>query len=199
MIELKQAIIVEGKYDKIKLDSIVDTVIIPTNGFGIYKDKEKMALIRAFAEKDGIIILTDSDSAGFQIRNHLKNSIKNGKIINIYIPDIFGKEKRKAQPSKQGKLGVEGISTDILLDAFKRAGISSNANVDNKKAIPFLTKSELLEQGFIGGENSAEKRKCLLRALSLPEMLNTNAMLDVINSLFSREEYDKAIEQIKEI
>ena len=125
MITVKQPIIVEGKYDKIKLQSVVDGLIITTDGFHIYKDKEKLGLIRAFAEKTGVIILTDSDGAGFQIRNHLKGCIKNGRIYNVYIPDIFGKEKRKDKPSKEGKLGVEGIDTDILLRAFEEAGIFS--------------------------------------------------------------------------
>ncbi|MBQ4164893.1 MAG: toprim domain-containing protein, partial [Oscillospiraceae bacterium] len=115
MIKIKQAIIVEGKYDKITLSSLVDAVIIPTNGFSIYKDEEKKALIQALAEKTGIVILTDSDSAGFQIRSHLRNIVKKGEIINVYIPDIFGKERRKSQPSKQGTLGVEGMSKAVLL------------------------------------------------------------------------------------
>ena len=125
MIKVKQAVIVEGKYDKIKLSSIIDGLIITTDGFSIFKDKEKTALIRRLAENQGIIILTDSDSAGFKIRNYIRGCTQKGKITNIYIPDIFGKEKRKAVPSKEGKLGVEGVSTDILKDAFEKAGIVS--------------------------------------------------------------------------
>ena len=123
MLHIKQAVIVEGKYDKIKLSSIVDAVIIPTGGFKIFKDKETLKVIRYFAETTGIIILTDSDTAGFKIRSFLKGAVKNGKIINVYVPDIFGKEKRKTEKSKEGKLGVEGISEKILLEAFQNQGI----------------------------------------------------------------------------
>lgn len=192
-IHVKLPIIVEGKYDKIKLESVVDGLIITTDGFRIYKDKEKLALIRAFARKDGVIILTDSDGAGFQIRNHLKNCIGNGKVYNIYIPDIFGKEKRKEKPSKEGKLGVEGIDVKIIRDAFLAEGIFS----EDKKAEPWLTKSDLLDDGLIGGENSAELRKRLAAELMLPERISTSALLDVLNRLYDRETYEKTMTKIK--
>ena len=131
MIKIDQAIIVEGKYDKIKLASIVDAVIIVTNGFGIFKDTEKLALIRYYAEKTGIIILTDSDSAGRKIRGYIKGAVSNGKITNVYIPDIFGKEKRKEKPSAEGKLGVEGIKPEILLAAFEKSGITPSENISS--------------------------------------------------------------------
>lgn len=199
-IKLSQAVIVEGKYDKIKLSSILDAVIITTDGFGIYKDKEKLGLIRCFAQKSGIIILTDSDGAGFQIRNHIKGAIKNGKIYNVYIPDIFGKEKRKEKPSKEGKLGVEGISAQVLRDAFAKAGIIGGENSDNiskgEKSEP-ITKELLLDMGFIGGKNSAEMRKELQKELSLPERLSAKALLDVLNALCARDEFIKAAYKIK--
>lgn len=192
MIHLKQAVIVEGKYDKIKLSSIVDAMIITTEGFQIYKDKEKMSLISALAEKSGIIILTDSDSAGFQIRNHIKNCVKKGKIYNIYIPDIFGKEKRKTEPSKEGKLGVEGISKEILLDAFMKAGIASE-EIERTETV---TRNMLFDDGFIGMCNSANKRSVLLRLLKLPERLSVNGLLDALNSAFTYEEYREAVKKI---
>lgn len=194
MIHIKQPIIVEGKYDRIKLESVVDALIITTDGFGIYKNKEKMALIRAFAEKDGIIILTDSDGAGFQIRSHIKSCIKNGKIYNVYIPDIFGKERRKDKLSKEGKLGVEGMDISVLEQAFRNAGIYS----DNKKTPDWLTRADLLSDGLMGGEGSAARRKRLFEELDLPEHLSTTGLLEVLNRLYSREQYEKILEKVKE-
>ena len=193
MIKVRQPIIVEGKYDKIKLESIIDGLIITTDGFRIYKDKEKIELIRAFAEKDGVVILTDSDGAGFQIRNHLKGCIKGGKIYNVYIPDIFGKERRKEKPSKEGKLGVEGINTDILLKAFSDAGIFS----EESKQEEWLNKADMMDDGLIGGEGSTELRKKLCKNLKLPERLSTASLLEVLNRLYTREEYEKELRKIK--
>ncbi len=192
MITVKQPIIVEGKYDKIKLQSVVDGLIITTDGFRIYKDREKMDLIRAFAEKTGVIILTDSDGAGFQIRNHLKGCIKSGKIYNVYIPDIFGKEKRKDKPSKEGKLGVEGIDPDILIKAFNDAGIFSE-----EKDTAWLTRADLLDDGLMGTEKSSELRKQLTTELNLPERLSTAALLEVLNRLYTREKYEAILNKIK--
>ena len=138
MIHIEQAVIVEGKYDKIKLESIIDAVIIQTNGFAVFKDNEKMSLIKHFAHTNGIIILTDSDTAGFKIRNYLKGTIENDKITNVYIPDIFGKEKRKIKPSKEGKLGVEGIDKDIIVNAFIKAGIIFSDKIKTEKVISKL-------------------------------------------------------------
>ncbi len=186
MIKIKQAIIVEGKYDKIRLSSLVDAVIIPTGGFAIYKDKEKQELIRTLAARNGVIILTDSDSAGFQIRSHLRNIVKQGEIINVYIPDVFGKERRKAQPSKQGKLGVEGMTTEALLDAFRKAGII--ADEAHPKSEP-ITKADLMDMGLIGGENSAIMRAELQRSLGLPELLSANMLIEILNVMYTREEF----------
>lgn len=194
MIYVKQPIIVEGKYDRIKLESIVEALIITTNGFGIYKDKEKMALIRAFAEKDGIIILTDSDGAGFQIRSHIKSCIKNGKIYNVYIPDIFGKERRKEKPSKEGKLGVEGMDTAVLEEAFKKAGIFS----EGQASAEWLSRADLLSDGLMGGQGSAQLRKKLFEALKLPEHLSTSGLLEVLNRLYTREQYENVLKKVKE-
>lgn len=192
MIHIEQAIVVEGKYDKIKLSSIIDGVIIVTDGFGIFKDEEKLKLIRYYAKKTGIIILTDSDSAGFLIRNHLKGSV-DGKIINVYIPDVFGKEKRKDKPSKEGKLGVEGIAPDTLIRAFEKAGVLfSERDYDRRK----ITRGDLYSDGLSGGDNSSEKRRTLLRGLDLPERLSTTGMLDVLNSMFTYEQYCEIIEKL---
>ncbi|MGN1305189.1 MAG: toprim domain-containing protein [Oscillospiraceae bacterium] len=195
MLHLEQAVIVEGKYDKIKLSSVIDAVIITTNGFSVIKDKEKLEIIRFFAKNKGIIILTDSDSAGFKIRNFLKGAISDGKITNVYIPDIFGKEKRKNAPSKEGKLGVEGIDTKILLEAFSKAGVISAEADENKDPV---TKLDLYEAGLTGGTNSAEKRSELLKYLGMPELMTTNAMLEIINTMMSRSDFFDIIGKISE-
>lgn len=193
MLHIEQAVIVEGKYDKIKLSSILDAVIITTNGFSVMKNKEKLEIIRFYAQNKGIIILTDSDSAGFKIRNYLKSAIKNGKIINVYVPDIFGKEKRKAAPSKEGKLGVEGIDKEIILDAFKKAGvISYDKDADNDP----ITRIDLYECGLSGGENSSEKRKVLLQQLGMPQLLTTTGMLEILNTMMSRSEFYDFIDKL---
>ncbi|HOO06571.1 MAG TPA: toprim domain-containing protein [Ruminococcus sp.] len=146
MIKIDEAIIVEGKYDKIKLSSAVDAVIIPTNGFRIFKDPEKLSLIRYYAEKTGIVILTDSDSAGRKIRGYLRGAVNCGRIVNVYIPDIFGKEKRKAKPSAEGKLGVEGIDVPTLLAAFEKAGVTAGSSTRPSD----ITKVTLFELGLSG-------------------------------------------------
>ena len=186
MIHLEQAVIVEGKYDKIKLSSIIDAVIITTNGFSVIKNKEKLEIIRFYAANKGIIILTDSDSAGFKIRNFIKGAVKNGKITNVYIPDIFGKEKRKSAPSKEGKLGVEGIDKDILIKAFEKAGITSSESAVRAEPV---TKLDLYKAGLSGGENSSDKRSILLKELGLPQLLTTGGMLDIINSMMTRDDF----------
>lgn len=193
MLHIEQAVVVEGKYDKIKLSSVIDAVIITTNGFSVIKDKEKLEIIRFFARNKGIIILTDSDSAGFKIRNFLKGAITDGKITNVYIPDIFGKEKRKAVPSKEGKIGVEGIDTRILLEAFQKAGVLSVETDENKELV---TKLDLFEAGLSGKSNSSEKRSRLLKYLGMPELMTTNAMLEIINTMMTRSEFLDIIEKL---
>lgn len=186
MIKINQAIIVEGKYDKITLSNLVDAVIIPTNGFSIYKDKETAALIKMFAEKTGVIILTDSDSAGFQIRGRLKNIIGGGKITNVFIPEIRGKEKRKSVPSKQGLLGVEGMSKEILLEAFARAGVFAEETPEKTN---LTTKADLMDLGLCGGENSAKRREFLQEKLGFPKRLSANMFLEAVNAMYAREEF----------
>lgn len=192
MIKLSQAVIVEGKYDKIKLKSILDAVIITTDGFRIYKDKEKLELIRSFAKKSGIIILTDSDKAGFQIRSYLKSCIREGNIIHVYIPDILGKEKRKEKPSKEGTLGVEGLDINILRNALYNAGVIQQDTPRTNA----LTKADLMNDGFIGNYHAAYRRRLLLNALDLPLRLNTNSLLDVLNRLISVTDYQNAVKQV---
>lgn len=194
MIHLKQAVVVEGKYDKIKLRSAVDAVVIQTDGFRIYKDKEKLELIRHYAERDGVIILTDSDSAGFRIRRFLKGAV-GGKLINVYIPDIFGKEKRKSAPSKEGKLGVEGMDISVLTEAFVKAGIDISGETAEKRGEP-ITKADMYELGFSGRDNSAARRKALLEYYNLPSLLTTGGIIEILNTMISREEFYETAEKL---
>jgi len=189
MIKLKQAVIVEGKYDKIKLSALIDSVIITTDGFGVFKNREKLDLIRVFAKKRGIIILTDSDSAGFLIRNRLKSKINEGEIHDIYIPDVFGKERRKGTPSRENKIGVEGIDADILRKAFEKFTDEGNG------AVSWAARERLFDDGLIGTENASVLRKKLQEELDLPENLSAKALPDVLNALFTEEEYVNAIER----
>lgn len=187
MIHIDQAIIVEGKYDKIKLSSLIDAVIIVTNGFHIFRDPEKMALIRYYANTMGIIILTDSDSAGFKIRNYIKGAIQNGKVYHVYIPDIYGKEKRKDKPSAEGKLGVEGMDRQKLVNAFHNAGILLSESLEKKEKI---TKFDLYTLGFIGSSNSSLLRKNLQKHLGLPDLLSASSLLEVLNTMMTKQEFE---------
>ena len=198
MIKVKEAVIVEGKYDKIKLSSIIDALIIETHGFRIFKDKQQMALIRRMAESRGLLILTDSDSAGFLIRHHLMSSIPAKYIKHAYIPDVLGKERRKEKSSKEGKLGVEGVSKQQILEALERAGVLCEPEQQGEPLEPVrqIEKSDLFRDGLTGGENSAQNRKILLRHLELPEHLATNGLLKVLNSVMSYEEYCNLIEKL---
>lgn len=193
MLKIKQAIIVEGKYDKIRLSNLVDAMIIPTNGFELYKNKETAELIKMLSKKTGIIILTDSDSAGFQIRSRLRNITRGGEVINVYIPDIIGKERRKRSPSAEGKLGVEGVDDEILLEAFRKAGVFAEERTVPKDPI---TKAALMECGLVGGENSAEKRTKLQRSLGLPVRLSANMLMEILNVMYSREEFFAELEKL---
>lgn len=185
---IKEIIVVEGKYDKIKLDSILDgAVVIATNGFRIFKDKEKTALLRKYAKERGVVVLTDSDAAGFLIRNHLKKILGSDNIKNAYIPEIKGKEKRKNVPSKEGLLGVEGISKDIILDALEKVG----CGFEQKSEIKPVTKLDLFNDGYVGKPDSSERRIQLLKKLGLPEKLSVNALLDALNTFVGYDEYKK--------
>lgn len=193
MIKVREAVIVEGKYDKMRLSSLIDGLILETGGFRIFKDREKMDLIRSLADTRGLLILTDSDSAGFLIRNRLTGSIAPEKIRHAFIPDILGKEKRKEKPSKEGKLGVEGMSSQVLLETLKRAGIGAEESAPQGRKI---TKADLYDAGLSGGENSAQKRRAFLKSLSLPEYLSANALPEVLSGIMSYEEFRKAASEL---
>ena len=196
MIKIKEAVIVEGKYDKIKLSSLIDGLIIETGGFQIFSDREKIELLRRLADTRGLLILTDSDSAGFLIRNHIQSCIPKEKIRHAYIPDLYGKEKRKLHPSKEGKLGVEGIDPEILLESIRRSGASAIEEAGSSEEKRKITKLDLYEDGFSGGADSSKKRQVLLRELGLPERLTAKALVPVLNSLVNYEEYQKVIKKI---
>ena len=185
MIKINEAVIVEGKYDKIKLSNLIDALIIETNGFGIYKDKSRLSFIRNLAKERGIVILTDSDHSGFQIRNYIAAGIPKDKIKHVYIPDIPGKEKRKTEPSKEGKLGVEGMNDELLLRLFSNAGISA----EKSEPVDPVTNYDLFELGISGTANAKQNKKKLLDALDLPEFLSTNSLLSYINFSMTREEF----------
>lgn len=190
MLRIKEAVIVEGKYDKIKLSSLIDALIIETNGFGIFKDRQKRALIQRLAKTRGILVITDSDGAGFVIRNHLAGLVPPGTVKHAYIPELRGKEARKEKPSKEGLLGVEGVPKEVLLQALSRAGVLCEDGAQ-ETCVPkaAITKGDLYEAGLIGSENSAARRQKLLAALQLPQKLSTNGMLSVLNFLLTREEF----------
>lgn len=195
MVRIKEAIVVEGRYDKNTLSQIVDAPIFETAGFGIFKNKEQMSLLRRTAEKRGLIVFTDSDGAGFVIRNHLKSAIPGKYLKHAYIPDIPGKEKRKASPGREGKLGVEGMTPEILLKALKRAGATiEGENVTQRNAI---TKQDLMALGLSGGANAKEKRLALLKILSFPEHMSSNAMLEALNVLYTLEEFTVVVEKLE--
>ena len=187
MLKIREAVIVEGKYDKIKLSGIIDALIIETDGFRIFKDKEKVSLLKKLAETTGLLILTDSDSAGFLIRNYLTGIVPSDRVKHAYIRDIEGKEKRKNKPSKEGLLGVEGVDKDELLMCFERAG----ATPGNGKII--VTKTDFFHDGLTGGSDSKSRRERLCEYLGLPKRLSANQILDVINAAMSREEYENAV------
>lgn len=194
MIKLKYPVIVEGKYDKITLENIVETLIISTNGFGIFKDHEKCALIKGLAEKcGGVIVLTDSDNAGNMIRAHLKNIIgSSAELINVYVPCIKGKEKRKSKASKEGFLGVEGMQKEVILSALNKSGLLSQEKSDDGRKI---TKTDMFLFGLSGKVDSAIKRKQLLEYLGLPQNLSSNAALDIFNTYFSYTEFSEVIKK----
>ena len=186
MIKLTQAIVVEGRYDKNTLSQIVDAPIFETNGFGIMHDKKLLDFLRSVAEKRGLIILTDPDGAGFVIRNFLKGALPKDKVLHAYVPDIFGKEKRKAHGGKEGKLGVEGMSPEVIQRALQMAGAQiENANESTRR----ITKTDLFLAGLSGSAGSSEKRKQLQAELKLPEHLGSNALIDALNIVMSYEEF----------
>lgn len=194
MLKISQAIIVEGKYDKIKLSGIVDTLIIEVNGFQIYKDKEKSELIKRLAETCGIIIMTDSDYAGIQLRNKIKELAAGGTVYNAYIPEILGKEKRKAQPSKNGLLGVEGVDKETLLAALEKCGINCTNPIFSHNEI---SDSTLYNLGLTGKSNSKELRKTLLKHLKLPTALSKNNLLKILQMQFTAEQLENIVSNLR--
>ena len=194
MVKIKEAIVVEGRYDKNTLSQIVDAAILETSGFGIFKDKQQMLLLRRIAETRGLIVFTDSDGAGFVIRNHIKSAIPGKFLKHAYIPDIYGKERRKAAPGKEGKLGVEGMTREVILDALRRAGATVEG--EERGTSHQITKQDLMELGLSGGVGSSEKRLTLLKKLNLPEHMSPNAMLQSLNLLYSLEELEMILRDV---
>jgi len=188
MRAIKEVIVVEGRYDKNTLRQVVDATVVETGGFGVFKDRERLALLRRLAAQRGLILLTDSDGAGFVIRNYLKGAIPKEQIKQAYIPDIYGKERRKTAPGKEGKLGVEGMRPEILLQALERAGATFEDGESAPRGARPITKADLYELGLTGRADSAARRAELLRKLELPEHMTANALLEALNILYTREE-----------
>ena len=195
MVKIKEAIVVEGRYDKNTLSQILDAPILETSGFGIFKDKQQMALLRRIAETRGLIVFTDSDGAGFVIRNHIKSAIPGKFLKHAYIPDIYGKEKRKAAPGKEGKLGVEGMTKEVILESLRRAG----ATIEGEETAPVrqITKQDLMELQLSGTADASERRLKLLKHLNLPERMSPNAMLQALNLLYNLEELTTIVEAME--
>jgi len=196
MKKIKEVIVVEGRYDKNTLAQIVDATVVTLGGFSVFNDKEKLAFLRRLAEKQGLIVLTDSDGAGFVIRNYLKGALPKELVKQAYIPDIHGKERRKRTPGKEGKLGVEGMKPEVLLEALRRAGATF---LDEEAAVAEkgdpITKADLFELGLTGGQDSAARRQALLRKLELPEHLTVNGLLEALNLLYDRNALEEALNE----
>lgn len=189
MLRIKEAIVVEGRYDKNTLSQVVDTLILETAGFGIFKNPEQMALLRRAAQRRGLIVLTDSDGAGFVIRNRIRGAIPTAQVKHAYIPDRYGKERRKRRPGKEGKLGVEGMPPQVLEEGLRRAGATVLGEDTQERLVePLLTKADLMAAGLTGAPDSAGRRQALLKELELPEHMSANALLAVLNGCYSRAE-----------
>ena len=188
MIKIKQAIVVEGKYDKNTLSQVVDAPIFQTDGFGIMQDKQQMELLRRVAKLRGLIVFTDSDGAGFVIRNKLKSCIPAEYLLHAYIPDIYGKERRKTTPGKEGKLGVEGMTPQVIIDCLLRAGATAEGESAPSPRSE-ITKQDMFDAGLSGGAGSSEKRKTLMKKLDLPEHMSSNALLQALNLLITKDEF----------
>ena len=194
MVRIEEAIVVEGRYDKNTLSQIVDAPIFETAGFGIFKDKKQMALLRRVAEKRGLIVFTDSDGAGFVIRNHIKSAIPGKYLKHAYIPDIPGKERRKSAPGKEGKLGVEGMTPEVILQALKNAGATFVGEAVSPKV--GITKQDLMALGLSGGAEAGKKRQALLKKLDLPEHMSANAMVQALSLLYNLQELTQMVEAL---
>ena len=193
MVKIKEAIVVEGRYDKNTLSQILDAPILETSGFGIFKNKEQMALLRAVAEKRGLIVFTDADGAGFVIRNHIKSAIPEKYLKHAYTPDIFGKERRKAAPGKEGKLGVEGMNREVILESLRRAG-ATFLGEETESVTHEITKADLMDLGLYG-PGSNDRRAALIKKLGFPEKISTNAFLQAVNLLYTVDELKQALEK----
>ena len=194
MVKIKEAIVVEGRYDKNTLSQIVDTTIFETHGFGIFKDKKQMQLLRQVAQKRGLIVFTDADGAGFVIRNHIKSAIPTQYLKHAYTPDIMGKERRKAAPGKEGKLGVEGMRPEIILNALRAAGATILG--EESATAGCVSKQDMMRLGLSGGQDASAKRLLLIKKLGLPEHLSSNALLQAVNMLYTPEEFERIVEQL---
>ncbi len=192
MVKIKEAILVEGRYDKNTLSQILDAPILESSGFGIMKDRQQLELLRRVARTRGLIVFTDSDGAGFVIRNFIKSAIPGEYLKHAYIPDIYGKERRKSAPGREGKLGVEGMRPDVILEALRRAGATVEGETQTRTGE--ITKQDLMELGLSGGANSGAKRQWLLKKLNFPERMSANAMLQALNLLYSREQLEAILE-----
>lgn len=189
MLHIKEAIVVEGRYDKNTLSQVVDTLILETGGFHIFKDPEQMALLRRAAQRRGLIVLTDSDGAGFVIRNRIRGALPKAQVKHAYVPDVYGKERRKRRPGKEGKLGVEGMSPAVLEQALRQAGATVlEGDAPRHPSGPPLSKADLMAAGLSGRPDSAQRRLALLKQLALPEHMSANALLAVLNGCYSRGE-----------
>ena len=187
MRKVREVIVVEGRYDKNALKQVVDAIVVETKGFGVFNDKERLALLRRLAAERGLILLTDSDGAGFVIRNFLKGAVPKDRLKQAYIPDVYGKERRKSAPGKEGKIGVEGMPPEVLLKSLEQAGATFEDGMPDREHTP-ITKADLYELGLTGAPDSAARRAALLQKLGLPERMTANAMLEALNILYSREE-----------
>lgn len=197
MRKVREVIVVEGRYDKNALRQVVDATVIPLGGFAVFNDKEKLAFLRRLGQERGLILLTDSDGAGFVIRNYLKGALPKETVKQAYIPDIAGKERRKRRPGKEGKLGVEGMKPQVLLEALERAGATFLDETPGQTAPggPPITKADLFSMGLTGGSGSAARRQALLKYLALPEHLTTGGMLEALNLLYDRESLYRLLEE----
>ena len=193
--KIRETIIVEGNYDNIRLSPLFDACIIELGGFQIYNNKDRLALIRKIAEKTGIIILTDSDSSGFKLRHYITSAVPKAQITNVFIPNVSGKEKRKAKPGKENLIGVEGMTTEVLLDAFRKAGIDPETGTSERKE-PF-TKAFLYELGLSGGTGSSELRRKVCEHYSLPKMLSANSLAEILPIITTEADFISALEEIK--
>lgn len=196
MLRIREAIVVEGKYDKNTLSQLVDTLILETSGFGIFKQEDQMALLRRVAAQRGLVVFTDPDGAGFVIRSRIKSAIPSHQLKHAYIPDVLGKERRKNRPGKEGKLGVEGMPPDVLEQALRRAGATFLEKEDRTIETLRLSKADLMELGLSGSDRSARRRRGLLKILGLPEHLSANALLQVLNTCCTKAELERALDRL---